>query len=470
MEHEREILDGYEDAYAFLDKMNIHQVRAVSRAFGVNVTTTTPKHELIVETIGVCSGSLLPRPRSKKGPKVKAEKASPECVEKVRGVIMQCKARLPYRLPNAKPVNFEMHDAEGEEIPSYSYTDECIAGILETDETGGGRLRSADFYAKESDPYVSEKIVRLYGLRAGDFISGYLERGENIPRVAQLVAVEGYSPVFLDRKKFEDLTAAYPDSQFFLGGGCGTLDLFDRICPIGFGQRVAVLARHGAGVTSFFRVAAEAAKRAGAVPMFVMLGQRPEEIAEFAAESARGTVAATSFDQPRAQGGYIASLALKRAKRLAECGKDVVLFIDSMTSLYRAYLDCYSLAETEETRRSALLSVKHFFAAARRLVNAGSLTVFAAEGEALGEELQKDFLAAANAQIVLSSELAADGVFPSVSLSECRTQRPYAFFNEREAAASRRIRAALSEGGMQNALDVLQKEKMNSDSDKRIKE
>lgn len=445
MENEREILDGYEEAYTFLDAKSIHEVRNLARAFGVKAPTSDKKHDLIVRLIGLASGAIRPDPKNNKGAKVKAEDASQESVEKVRKIILQCKARLPYRVVEPEPKEYEFHDSGETEKKTYGYADKCYAGLLQLEEMGGGRLRSVQGEVSDEDAYVPESLIRKYYLREGDFVSGYAE-GDAPPRIVQIAAIEGTMPVFTERKKFESLPAAYPNEQFKLGlAGNAVLQAMDLLSPIGYGQRVMLFAPRESGMTTFLRMVAEAAKADGAVPMFVLLGQRPEEISEIRQDFRDSFVAATGFDEPIARGAYLAAMAMQRAKRFAERGNKVVLLLDSVSALERAFAETNGAFDVKRAEEAAKLQVKQYFAAARRLEGAGSITVLAASGEGLSSELSSELASAANAVMFFSIELAARGIYPAIDLKRSRSKRPDAFFTQEEREKAMRLRTALEE-------------------------
>ena len=444
MEKDQKIMAGYEEAYNFLNAKSIHEIRQLARAFGVAKPSEYKKHDLVVRVIGLVSGSLPPDQKSNKGAKVKGEDASAESLEKVREVILQCKSRLPYDTASPRPKEYEFHDSGAAAQKKYGYGDRCRSGILDLDEQGGGRLRGIGCETGENDAYVPEDVVRAYYLREGDLVSGYIEEKNGQPQVVRILEVEGLTPVYAERKRFEQFSAAYPDEQIvFSEGGGNVLRAFDKLCPIGFGQRVLLLAPRGTGITAFLRTSAEAAQRGGARAVFVLLGQRPEEIAETRRDFADGCVAATGFDEPIARGACMALLALERAERFAERGEKAVLLLDSVAALLQSFRASAPFSDEAQIEEWARLRVKRFFAAARRLEGAGSLTIFAAGG-ALSDEQAEDFAAAANAVVYLSKPLAARGIYPAVDLVRSRSKRPEVFSGA-DAAELAAARAALSE-------------------------
>lgn len=444
MENEQKIPAGYEEAYNFLNAKSIHEMRQLARAFGVSKPSLDKKHDLIVRVIGLASGALKPDPKSNKGAKVKGEDASAESVEKVREVVLQCKSRIPYERVDIKPKQYGFNDSGVGTGVGKMY-----AGLLEFDERGGGRLRGTGCEASGNDAYLSESIIRRYYLREGDRVTCLAEERDGIPQAMQVTEVEGYAPIYAERKKFGELPAAYPNEQIvFAKEDSPVYFALDALCPIGYGQRVLAVAPRETGITSFLNAAADAARRSGAKPLFVLLGQRPEEISETRKNFPDCCVAATGFDEPAMRGAYMAKLALRRAERFAERGERAVLLLDSLAALLRAYEEASAVADGKERRERALLFVKQFFAAARRLEGAGSLTIIAAAG-ALDASQTGEFSAAANAVLTFSESLAARGVYPAIDLVRSHSKRPQSFpgYDAAAAASARQALAGAEDAG-----------------------
>lgn len=444
MENEQKMLAGYEEAYEFLDAKSIHEMRQLARAFGVAKPSLYKKHDLLVRVIGLVSGALPPEQKSNKGAKVKGGEASAESVEKVREVILQCKARLPYKTAAPRPKEYEFNDSGETSRQNYASGEKCAEGIVELDEQGGGRLRGTGCEAGENDAWFSESLIRTYHLREGDLVNCCVENREGLPQVVRVLEMEGLPPVYAERKKFDSLAAAYPDEQIvFAQEREAALRAIDTFCPIGYGQRVLLVAPRGTGVTTFLRTAAETARRGGARTVFVLLGQRPEEIAETRRDFSDGCVAATGFDEPAVRGAYMALLALERAERFAERGEKTVLLLDSLAALLQAMRGAAPFSEENQKEEWARLRAKSFFARARRLESAGSLTIIAASG-ALTEEQTEDFSSAANAVLYFSARLAERGLFPPVDFLRSRSKRPEVF-SSADASALAEAREALAE-------------------------
>jgi transcription termination factor Rho len=222
-----------------------------------------------------------------------------------------------------------------------------IQGLLELDTRGGGQLRrrEAGYVRERNDVQVPVRLVKQYGLRAGDEIAGDAGRGRGAPELQRISTVNGVDPAALaNRPDFSRLTAVHPDEMLRLEipGKGGPVDhttrVIDLICPFGKGQRAMIVAPAKAGKTMVLQAIAEGVKHnyPAAVLFILLVDERPEEVFEIEAAGV-GEVIASSFDQPPAQHVAVAELTQERARRRVELGQDVVLIVDSLTRLARAY-------------------------------------------------------------------------------------------------------------------------------------
>lgn len=448
---EKDLLRVYAAVYDHLDRKNIYEVRNLARAFGVARVTSTRKHDLIVCLIRLAAGLEGLPPRSRRGARVKADKASDASIAEVRRIIEDCKAAAPY--PDfGDEEGLEFHDCADR---SFGYRDECLVGLLELAASGRGRLYMQD---SSPEPIVPERLIREYGLREGDFVSGYVVSGKGaVPEVAQIAAVNGYPPVFSERKRFEDFPAAYPNEKLTFGAcGSAVLKAADLLCPMGKGQRALIVSPAGAGKTTFVREAARSvAATSDARIHFVLLGQRPEERQELLEAVPSAAVTDAPFDSSASRCVRAARLAVEHAKRVAEEGKDAVVFIDSLTALIQALS-----SETQEgDEQAALLAVKKMFAAARRLEGGGSLTILATLSEdAQSGEACRELSAAANAVVYLSAEIAASGIIPAVDFTRSFSRRADILYGDGEKERADALMALAREGGTARVLKELEKE------------
>ena len=437
---EKELLKAYGAAYDLLNSKNIYEVRNLARAFGVSKPTSPRKPDLILRLIRLAAGIDEPELLSRRGARVKADKASDKSVEEVRAAIAACKAAAPYPALGEKE-GVPFHDAGKE----FGYGDKCAAGLLEITPSGFGRLCSPRAGA---EPVVPERMIRSYGLREGDLLNGYLLEEKGRPaEIARIISINGYPPVTGTRRKFEDFAAAFPNERLQMGaGGCALLRAADLLCPLGKGQRALIFAPSGTGKTTFLREAARSfAASSDARLLFVLVDQRPEESAELHEAVPGAAVMAAPFDAPPARRVQVARLALERAKRLAENGKDAVILLDSVVALLRAY--------EEEGAGEALLRTKQYFGAARRLEGSGSLTILATAEE--GGEGSEAFVSAANAVFRLDAGIAAAGVIPAIDFARSFARRGDALLAEEELEKARQLRSVAQEEGVQGILAAL---------------
>ena len=443
MMEEKELLHVYSAAYDHLDGKNIYEVRNLARAFGVHQPTSTRKHDLILHIIATAAGVEEPGPRSRRGARVKADKASEQSIAEVRRIVEDCRAAAPYRTAEEEK-EIEFCDAGG-----FGYKDKCMAGFLEIAPSGYGRLYS-EYSGQE--PAVPERLIREYDLREGDLVSGYVS-DEEPPRVVRIAAVNGYPPAVSGRRRFEDFPAAFPNERFVLGKNVAVLRAADLLCPVGKGQRLLVAAPAGTGKTTFLREAARSIAAAGDTELLcVLIDQRPEESLELREAVPQASVVDAPFDSTHARRVRAAHLALERAKRLAESGKDAALFLDSLTALVRALAD-RAQAGSEQ---AAIAEAKKFFAAARRLEGGGSLTIFATAAvgaDPFESEICGEFSAAANAVVFLSEEIAAQGIIPAIDFARSFARRGDALLGGEQKEAARRLRTVAAEKGTAGVLE-----------------
>lgn len=468
---DKEIQRVYGKVCDFLNSCNIFEVRNLARAFGVNKPTSQKKSELIMRIICMGAGISEPEPRSKKGARVKAGAASQERIDAVRKLIVECNAALNYGDAAVSPVEIRFGDSEPGKR-EYGYADACAAGLLEINKQGEGRLRGEGLRARANDVVVPEKMIRQYMLREGDFVSCYADPKDGYAEAVSVAAVNGGAPVFVERRHFNELSAVFPEERFELGRKDSLLlRAADLLCPVCKGQRGLLAAPAGTGKTTFFRELARsfALHYPQAKLILVFLDQRPEELTETKELFPQATVAAASFEDSAVNAARVAQLALETAKRTAERGGDAVLLLDSVTALARAVN--HSIVPTGRATAggvdlAALAAVKKYFASARKLKGAGSLTILASavcgRGIQMDSVVMEELSGAANMTLSFSREIANRGVIPAIDFARSFTKRSEAILSEKErqcAAALRR--AAEGGGGTERVFAALEKTENN---------
>ena len=343
-----------------------------------------------------------------------------------------------------------------------------VSGIVDITD-GHAFVRTSGYRRSPADVYISPGQIRKYGLRTGDEIDGLARpatRGAKFPPLADVTAVNDQSPdLALGRPHFDDLTPLYPDERLRLedGDASATARIIDLIAPIGKGQRGLIVSPPKAGKTMVLQ--AIATSIANSHPevhlMVVLVGERPEEVTDLR-RSIRGEVVFSTFDQAPDDHIRVAELAIERAKRLVEQGRDVVVLLDSITRLGRAY----NLAAPASSRTlaggvaaSALQPPRQFLGAARNVEDGGSLTILSTAlvdtGSRLDDVLFEEFKGTGNMELRLRRELAEKRIFPAIDAMPSGTRREELLMLPEEYQAVGKLRRALGGLDSQQALQLL---------------
>ncbi|MGL4332278.1 MAG: transcription termination factor Rho, partial [Bacteroidales bacterium] len=336
------------------------------------------------------------------------------------------------------PVHIPTHQAQ--EKP-YEFDNLIIgSGVLEIMQDGYGFLRSSDYnyFSSPDDVYVSQSQIRLFGLKTGDVVEGPIRPPKESEKYFPLVKVNkinGRLPeIVRDRIPFDYLTPLFPDEKFKLCKGYNdslSMRVMDLFSPIGKGQRGLIVAQPKTGKTMLLKEVANAiALNNPEVYLIVLLiDERPEEVTDMA-RSVNGEVVASTFDEPAEKHVKVASIVLEKAKRMVECGHDVVILLDSITRLARAYntvAPASGKVLSGGVDANALHKPKRFFGAARNIENGGSLTIIATAltdtGSKMDEVIFEEFKGTGNMELQLDRRLANKRVFPAVDIMSSSTRR-----------------------------------------------
>ncbi|MFO7777785.1 MAG: transcription termination factor Rho [Nitriliruptoraceae bacterium] len=346
---------------------------------------------------------------------------------------------------NARGNNNEDPDAEVRE------------GVLDLLPEGYGFLRCTGYLAGSQDVYVSQSFVRRFDLRRGDLIAGPIRRNRNsdkFPALARVDRIEGvaFEPPAEDgrRPAFADLTPLPPEERVVLEHPDGplALRLMDLLTPLGKGQRALVVAPPRSGKTTTLKQVAAALERTAPElrTIALLVDVRPEEVTEFE-RSCQAEVVATGFDRPAEDHTQVAELVIERAKRLVERGQDVVVFLDSLTRLARAYnvvVPSSGRVLPGGVDPAALYPAKRLFAAARNVEGPGSLTIVATAligaGSRMDEVIVEGFVDTANMELHLDGALAQQRILPAVDVTASGTRREERLLSSDELAAVARLR------------------------------
>lgn len=325
---------------------------------------------------------------------------------------------------------------------AFDFTDIIKAnGVLEIMPDGYGFLRSSDYnyLSSPDDVYVSVQQVKRYGLKTGDVVQCFVRPphdGEKYFPLTSIEKINGRNPEEVrDRIAFEHLTPLFPDEKFSLCNDRKTCNLSTRIVdlfsPIGKGQRALIVAQPKTGKTILMKDIANAiaANHPEAYLMMLLIDERPEEVTDMA-RTVNAEVIASTFDEPAERHVKIAGIVLEKAKRMVECGHDVVIFLDSITRLARAY-NTVSPASgkvlTGGVDANALQKPKRFFGAARNIEGGGSLTIIATAlidtGSKMDEVIFEEFKGTGNMELQLDRTLSNKRIFPAVNLVASSTRR-----------------------------------------------
>lgn len=320
-------------------------------------------------------------------------------------------------------------------------------GVLEILQDGYGFLRSSDFNYLNSpdDIYVSQSQIKLFGLKTGDTVKGTVrppKEGEKYFPLIKVLEINGRSPEYIrDRVPFDHLTPLFPDTKFTLtGNGHDNIStrVVDMFAPIGKGQRGLIVAQPKTGKTVLLKEVANAiAANHPEVYMIVLLiDERPEEVTDMA-RSVNAEVIASTFDEPADKHVKVANIVLEKAKRMVECGHDVVILLDSITRLARAYNTVQPASGkvlSGGVDANALHKPKRFFGAARNIEEGGSLTILATAltetGSKMDEVIFEEFKGTGNMELQLDRKLSNKRIFPSVDIPTSSTRREDLLFSK----------------------------------------
>ena len=325
---------------------------------------------------------------------------------------------------------------------AYTFADLLTAeGVLEiSNDSPNGFLRSSDFNYMPSpdDIQISNQQIKTYGLKTGDVVKGTIimpTRGEKYYTVGKILSINGCDPrVIRDRSPFENLTPLFPDEKFNLCTGVNdplSVRIVDLFAPIGKGQRALIVAQPKTGKTILMKEIANAIAKnhPEAYLMMLLIDERPEEVTDMA-RTVKAEVIASTFDEPAERHVRIAGIVLEKAKRMVECGHDVVIFLDSITRLARAYntvTPASGKVLTGGVDANAMHKPKRFFGAARNIEGGGSLTIIATAltdtGSKMDEVIFEEFKGTGNMELQLDRMLANKRVFPAVNIVQSSTRR-----------------------------------------------
>ena len=417
-----------------LNKKLLPELKDIAKELGVPRYQKLKKQELVYEILDVQAKQLSVEKKSEEARKQREikQKDSPKPKNNNNNNNNKEKSQAHrHKGNNPNKKNHEEHEFDG--IVS-------AEGVLEMMPDGFGFLRSSDYnyLSSPDDIYVSHSQVRLFGLKTGDTVKGTVrppKKGEKYFPLIKVKKINGRDPnIVRDRVPFEFLTPLFPDEKFRLtdnGKSSLSTRMIDLFAPIGKGQGGLIVAQPKTGKTVLLKEVANAiaANHPEAYLMILLIDERPEEVTDMA-RSVNAEVIASTFDEPADRHVRIANIVLEKAKRLVECGHDVVILLDSITRLARAYNTVQPASGkilTGGVDANALQKPKRFFGAARKIENGGSLTILATAltetGSKMDEVIFEEFKGTGNMELQLDRKIANRRIYPAIDVTSSSTRR-----------------------------------------------
>ncbi len=352
----------------------------------------------------------------------------------------QNKSQRPQKQGNYDKSNFDKDLKNRYKEPEFEF-DSIIAseGVLDIMQDGYGFLRSSDYnyLSSPDDIYVSQSQIRLFGLKTGDTVLGNVrppKEGEKYFPLIKVNKINGIDPqVVRDRVSFEHLTPLFPQEKFNIAARQSSIStrVMDLFSPIGKGQRGMIVSQPKTGKTMLLKDIANAiaANHPEVYQIILLIDERPEEVTDMQ-RNVRGEVVASTFDKEAVEHVRVANIVLEKAKRLVECGHDVVILLDSITRLARAYNTVQPASGkvlSGGVDANALHKPKRFFGAARNIENGGSLSIIATAltetGSKMDEVIFEEFKGTGNMELQLDRKISNRRIFPAIDLTSSSTRR-----------------------------------------------
>lgn len=466
-----------------LAKMSIFQLRTAARKIGVASPTTKKKDQLVKDYLDIASGKTAPK-ISNRGRPPKPEVKSMNADEPATTSTSERNYSDRYDRRDYDAMDGIGNNKSFPTISELLLNDDCESksGVLDILQEGYGFLRAENCEYSNKDTYISAKIIKSLGLRMGDMVVGVAKKNAESSRPPALIAVEkvnGHKPDNLrQRPQFDSLVPIYPNERFKLERDNARSDFairsIDLISPIGKGQRAMIVSPPKAGKTTLLKkIAGSIAENYPEVLLYVLLvDERPEEVTDMQ-RSIKGEVIYSTFDEMPEHHCKAAELLIEKAKRNVELGKDVVIIMDSLTRLARAYN--LTIPPTGRTLSGgidpgALHNPKRFFGSARNIENGGSLTIIATAlidtGSRMDDVIYEEFKGTGNMEIHLDRKLSERRIFPAIDLNRSSTRREDLLLSQKELEgvfAVRRMIAGDNADATEQMLNMLMRTKTNAE-------
>ena len=447
-----------------LEKVNLFVLREIGRVIGVKAPAGKNKDDLIKEIIAIQNGELKPVPPSGLGAPQKTKVDLSEFLEGAE------EHEYPYEIANPK---VELRDSHKPEMIT-------VEGVLEVHMNGYGFLRVNNYENSKEDAYVSTINIKKYNLRRGDRVKAICSPPKETEAAAlkQIISINDLDPaLFLKRTNFDDLIPYYPTKRLKLENSENTDDVaircIDLFAPLGMGQRGLIVAPPKTGKTTLLKKIAQAIESnyKDVKLIILLIDERPEEVTDIK-RSVKGEVVFSTFDENAEHHIRAAELVINRAKRLVEVGKNVVILMDSITRLARAYnntIESSGKTLSGGLDPTALNGPKRFFGAARNIEDGGSLTILSTAlidtGSRMDDVIYEEFKGTGNMEIHLSRELSEKRIFPAIDLYKSGTRKDELLLSERELSTVFKLRKILSErnDATDSLIEMMKKSKNNDD-------
>ena len=447
-----------------LEKVNLFVLREIGRVIGVKAPASKNKDELIKEIMAIQKGEMMPAPPTNLGAPQKTK------VDLSAFLDVPENTEYPYEIVNPK---VELRD-------SGKPTAITVEGVLEVHMNGYGFLRVNNYENSREDAYVSTLNIKKYTLRRGDRVKAICTPPKETEAAAlkQVLSINDLDPaLFLNRTNFDELIPYYPTKRIKLENDKNTDDIaircIDLFAPLGKGQRGLIVAPPKTGKTTLLKKIAQSIEEnyPDIKLIILLIDERPEEVTDIK-RSVNGEVVFSTFDENAEHHIRAAELVINRAKRLVEVGQDVVILMDSITRLARAYnntVESSGKTLSGGLDPTALTGPKRFFGSARNIEDGGSLTVLSTAlidtGSRMDDVIYEEFKGTGNMEIHLSRELSEKRIFPAIDLYKSGTRKDELLLSEKELSTVYKLRKILSErsDATDALIEMMKKSKNNDD-------
>ena len=454
-------------------EMTLAELRAILRTKNVPGYSSMRKAEMVA-LLEKMDAAETPAP-------VEAPKEEPKSVEKPAKVEKPVPAEAPKKVTRTtrtvgNPVRSEARSESEEARPQGDPTDSGVIrrGIFEICSDNYGFLRNDNYLPSEHDVYINPSMIRRYNLTTGDVVEGTLKRvtpgsGEKFVPLHHITKINDKAPeLAMRRRRFDRLTPVFPHERLKLEyPGCGvSTRIVDLFSPIGKGQRGMIVSQPKAGKTTLLKQIAKSilVNHKSVHLIILLIDERPEEVTDFKdfVKDYNAEVIYSTFDEEPNRHRRVSEMTMERAKRLVEYGEDVVILLDSITRLARAYnLTCVSSGRTLSggLDPNALYMPKKFFGAARCMKEGGSLTILATAlvetGSRMDDVIFEEFKGTGNMELVLNRDLSERRIFPAIDLPKSSTRREDLLLTEPEQRANNMMRKAFNGKSAEESIEKI---------------